>query len=40
MVFKLDEKDAEASFLGQPEKSKLPAFSFGPAPARPAATTK
>ena len=40
MVFKLDEKDAEASFLGQPEKSKLPAFSFGPMPARPSATAK
>jgi para-nitrobenzyl esterase len=34
MVFKLDEKDAEASFLGEPEKSKLPAFGFGPAPRR------
>ena len=29
MVFKLDDKDAEASFLGEPEKAPQPAFPFG-----------
>jgi para-nitrobenzyl esterase len=38
MVFKLDDKDAEASFFGDPEKAPQPQFPFGPgasgAPAR------
>ena len=34
MVFKLNEQDQEASFFGTPEKSKQPAFPFGPAPKK------
>jgi para-nitrobenzyl esterase len=37
MVFKLDDKDAEASFLGEPEKAPNQGFGFGMpggAPAR------
>ena len=30
MVFKLNEKDEEASFFGDPEKAPQPAFPFGP----------
>ena len=29
MVFKLDDKDAEASFFGEPEKAPQPSFPFG-----------